>query len=86
MWVSFANEMQCHVKTENWYATQKDKVFRRHYAFELPTFSHPSTLNGTYLVLTLRRDSLTQKKGTFSKYRKTRLSFKKNHLKMDASS
>ena len=55
MWVSFANEMQCHVKTENWYATQKDKVFRRHYAFDTSyTFSHPSTLNGTYLVLTLR--------------------------------
>ena len=68
MWVSFANEMQCHVKTENWYAKQKDKVF--------PTFSHPSTSNGTYLVWTLRRDSLTQKKSTFSKYRKTRLTFK----------
>ena len=34
MWVSFANEMECHVKTEKWYATQKEKVFRRHYAFD----------------------------------------------------
>ena len=47
----------------------------------LPTFSHPSTLNRTYLVWTLRRDSLTQKKSTFSKYRKTRLSFKKKSFK-----